>query len=276
MQRGLCQHQRRQKPDGTPGARCLAHLDEQGQHAQRCLIGGDRAKLHGVGCHIIRNACCEAGLKSQREVVVPALATEKLTEPRVDVDAWGHPGLRTYASTSLLSMQKLFTTPRSEEGTRAGTGSSTNGEGERKQMWKNERRDRSHGHCYSAQWALWPRTGYPPSPARRILASNRQSSGESQRTTPAGMAKTPERRAGKIYRCDNPLGRRAPGLERKASSLAMTLPDPFGTEPFSCEHRVKYRDRARDRDRDRDLTEHKSSRAQMINKRAGGTGIHSS
>ena len=33
--------------------------------------------------------CCEAGLKSQREVIVPKLATEKLTEPRVDVDAWG-------------------------------------------------------------------------------------------------------------------------------------------------------------------------------------------
>ena len=92
-QRGLCQHQRRQKSDGTPGARCFAHLDEQGQHAQRCLMGGDRAKLHDVGCHIIHNACCEAGLKSQREVVVPALATEELTEPRFDVDAWGHPGL---------------------------------------------------------------------------------------------------------------------------------------------------------------------------------------
>ena len=129
-----------------------------------------------------------------------------------------------------------------EEGTRAGTSSSTSGEGERKQIWKNERRDRSLGHCYAAQWALWPRTGYPPSPARRILASDRQSSGKSQRKTPTGMAKTPERRAGKIYRCDNPLGRRAPGLVRKGSALALTLPDPFGTEPFSCEHRVRDRD----------------------------------
>ena len=93
IQRGLCQHQWRQKSDGTPGAKCLAHLDEQGQHAQRCLIGRDRAKLHDVGCHVIHNACCEAGLISQREVVVPALATEQLTEPRVDVDALGHPGL---------------------------------------------------------------------------------------------------------------------------------------------------------------------------------------
>ena len=44
VQRGLCQHQRRQKSDGTPGTKCLAHLDEQGHHAQKCLIGGDRAK----------------------------------------------------------------------------------------------------------------------------------------------------------------------------------------------------------------------------------------
>ena len=46
-----------------------------------------------MGCHIIHNACCEAGLKSQREVVVPALVTERLPEPRVDVDVWGHLGL---------------------------------------------------------------------------------------------------------------------------------------------------------------------------------------
>ena len=39
IQQGLCQHQRRQKPDGTPGTRCLAHLAEQGRHAQKCPIG---------------------------------------------------------------------------------------------------------------------------------------------------------------------------------------------------------------------------------------------
>ena len=75
IQQGLCQHQRRQRSDGTAGARCLAQLDEQGQHAQKCLIGGDRAKLHDEGCHIIHNACCEAGLKSQREVVVAGRLT---------------------------------------------------------------------------------------------------------------------------------------------------------------------------------------------------------
>ena len=38
-QQGLCQHQRRRKTDGTAGPRCLVQLDEQGQHAQKCLIG---------------------------------------------------------------------------------------------------------------------------------------------------------------------------------------------------------------------------------------------
>ena len=84
IQQGLCQHQQRQKPDGTAGARCLAQLDQQGQHAQKCLIGGDRAKLHDVGCHIIHNDCCEAGLKSQRGVVVPALVHNKCIEKKME------------------------------------------------------------------------------------------------------------------------------------------------------------------------------------------------
>ena len=82
VQRGLCQHQRRPKADGT----AWAHFDEKGHHAQKCLIGGAMWVATSY-------ACCEAGLKSQREVIVPTLATEKLTEPRVDVDAWWHPGL---------------------------------------------------------------------------------------------------------------------------------------------------------------------------------------
>ena len=111
IQQGRCQHQRQQKSYGTVGARCLAQLDEQGQHAQRCLIGGDWAKLHDVGCHVVHNACCEAGLKSQREVVVPALVTERLTEPRVDVDAWGHPRLphmRPWLRSSMLKTPITF------------------------------------------------------------------------------------------------------------------------------------------------------------------------
>ena len=92
VQRGLCQHQRRQKPDGTAGARCLAHLDEHGATRTEVLHRRrpSKASRCGLPHHI---ACCEAGLKSQREVFVPTFATDKLTEPRVDVDAWGHPGL---------------------------------------------------------------------------------------------------------------------------------------------------------------------------------------
>ena len=89
VQGGLYQHQRRQKyqtaqqgPSAWP-----AHLDGHGQHAQKCLIGGDRAKLHDVCCHIIHNACCQAGLQSQREAIGPTMATENLTEPRFDADA---------------------------------------------------------------------------------------------------------------------------------------------------------------------------------------------
>ena len=121
---GQCQHQKRQKSDGTAGAKSLAHLDDHGQHAQKCLCGGDRAKLHDADCHTIHNACCEAGPTSKREVSVPTLATEKLTEPRVEVDAphhpqrllrsraltWMHGGHRTFDSTSQSSTRKLFTT----------------------------------------------------------------------------------------------------------------------------------------------------------------------
>ena len=49
--------------------------------------------LHDNGCHLVHCACVDVGLRSQREVATPALATAKLTEPHVDVDAWGHPGL---------------------------------------------------------------------------------------------------------------------------------------------------------------------------------------
>ena len=72
----------------------MAHPNEYGQHAQRCRIGGDRAKLHDVACHIIHNACCEAGLKSLREVLVPMLATEKSSLSHgLTWTLGGHPGL---------------------------------------------------------------------------------------------------------------------------------------------------------------------------------------
>ena len=71
----------------------MAALDIKGQHAIGCMVGGARTTLHNALCRIVHRACTSAGLRSQREVVVPALATAQLTEPRIDIDAWGHPGL---------------------------------------------------------------------------------------------------------------------------------------------------------------------------------------
>ena len=70
-----CQCQRRQKP---VGARCLAHLDEQGQHAQQWRRPSEAAR-----CGLPQHPCFDAV-----EAVVTTLATQKLTEPRVDVDSW--------------------------------------------------------------------------------------------------------------------------------------------------------------------------------------------
>ena len=89
----LCQHRRTTATGAHDGKRCLAPLDALGRHARTCMTGGARTTLHNTLCRLVHQACCAAGLRSQREVVVPALATAKLTEPRIDVDAWGHPGL---------------------------------------------------------------------------------------------------------------------------------------------------------------------------------------
>ena len=70
-----CQYQRREKP---VGARCLAHLDEQGQHAQQWRRPSEAAR-----CGLPHHPCFDAV-----EAVVTTLATQKLMEPRVDVDSW--------------------------------------------------------------------------------------------------------------------------------------------------------------------------------------------
>ena len=56
------------------GLRCCSERDKQLVATRQ--YNPIPMKLHDEGCHIIHNACCEAGLKSQREVVVPALVTE--------------------------------------------------------------------------------------------------------------------------------------------------------------------------------------------------------
>ena len=89
----LCQHRRHPTPSCRDGKRCLAACDRAGWHAQECMVGGARITLHNSCCSILHSVCREAGLRAQREVLVPALATPKLKEPRIDIDAWGHPGL---------------------------------------------------------------------------------------------------------------------------------------------------------------------------------------
>ena len=208
IQWGLCQHQRRQKSDGTPGARCLAHVEEQGQHAQRCLIGGDRAKLHDVGCHIFHIACCEAGLTSQREAVVPALATEKLTEPRDDVDAWGHPGLPrmrldlTVVDAEVLHYSSIMRKAQKQDPATA-----------QAEKAKESKYGKTKGGIGVTGIAVQLSGRFGP----RLDTLLRKLAGY---TAPTGMTKTPERSAGQIHRCNNPLGRRASGLERQASVLA--------------------------------------------------------
>ena len=84
-----------------------------------------------------------------------------------------------------------------------------------------------------------PGTGYAPSQARRVQTSDHQSSGERHWTAPTGMAKTPERRAGQVHLCNNPLGHRASGLERQASALALTFALSVRDWTIPCERRVK-------------------------------------
>ena len=89
----LCQHRRATAAGVHNGKRCLTPLDAHGRHALACMTGGARTTLHNDLCRLVHRACCAAGLRSQREVVVPALATAKRAEPRIDIGAWGHPGL---------------------------------------------------------------------------------------------------------------------------------------------------------------------------------------
>ena len=200
-------------------------------------------QLHDVGCHIIHNACCEAGLKSQREVIVPTLATEKLTEARVDVDASRAPTAAAH-STQLHSRRRrssslLFS---DAQRTRRGTGRGTGGASERKQIRESEGRSGSHWHLSTAQRTIWARVRDASSQACGVQASNQQRSWQRWRTTTARVAKTSEHGAGEVRRRDSLLGHRAHGLER---NVVRTSPTSFictvrdRTTP--CERRVKDR-----------------------------------
>jgi len=87
---GRCQHQR-VTGDGA-GKPCGHILDPHGRHAVSCMVGGARDALHGACCEVLHRAHKDAGLQCRREVHIPELATDRLKEPRADLDAWGMPG----------------------------------------------------------------------------------------------------------------------------------------------------------------------------------------
>ena len=214
IQQGLCQHQRRKNSDGTPEARCLAKLDEQGQHAQKCLIGGDRAQLHDVGCHIIHNACCEAELKSQREVVVRALVTERLTEPRVDVDSWRHPGLpHMRLDFTVVDAEALHYSSAMRKAQDTAPAAA------QVEKTKENKYVKTKGGVGVTGIAMWPSGRFGPG----LDAGDDQSSGKRRWTVTTGLAKTPEPCVGQIHCCDNPLGHRAQGLDWSVELVALSV-----------------------------------------------------
>ena len=138
-----------------------AQIDEQGQHAQKCLIGGRPSKAARLWVATsYTTPAGEAGLKSQREVVVLALVTGRLTEPRVDVDAWRHPGLpHMRLDFTVVDAEALHCSSAMRQGAGHGASGCTSRENERAQIRKSERRSWSHRHSYAAQRAVRPGTG---------------------------------------------------------------------------------------------------------------------
>ena len=92
---GPCMHMRRaarrqaQAPNAAADGACAAPLDEYGDHAVQCMIGGDHTAMHDATADEIASMQQQAGLRSRREVYVPQLATAKKTEPRADIMCWG-------------------------------------------------------------------------------------------------------------------------------------------------------------------------------------------
>ena len=211
VHRGQCQHQRRQKPDGSAGARCLANLDEHGQHAQKRLIGGDQSKVHDVGCHIVHNACvAQRGANRQREVIVPTPATSSLKHG-LTWGAWGHPGLpHTRLDCTVVDEGAHHYSSAIRKGQEEAPAAAQAEASENEQVRESEGRSWSHWHLPAAQRTIRPVVGHAPSHACEV----QQSSLQRWRTTTARVAKTSERSAGEVHRLDSPLGHRAHGLER--------------------------------------------------------------
>ena len=74
-----------------------------------------------------------------------------------------------------------------------------------------------------AQRAVRSGTGCTLPEACLVQASNHQGSGKRRWTVTTRVAKTPERGAGQIHRCDNPIGDRAQGFERSVDSISLLV-----------------------------------------------------
>ena len=95
-----CQHTRKRAAGKAAAGRgsaqatqqqtqCSAPVDEWGDHAVQCMVGGAHTAVHDAITDEIAKAQETAGLHARREVYVPQLATPKKTEPRADLHAWG-------------------------------------------------------------------------------------------------------------------------------------------------------------------------------------------
>ena len=173
-------------------------------------------------------------------MIVPTLATEKLTDPRVDVDAWENPGLpHIRLDFTVVDEEPLHCSSAMRKGQEEAL---TAAQAERVKTNKNRKAKGGVGviGISTAHRTIWLRVGHAPSQACGVQTSNQQSSRQRRRTTTARVAKTSERSAGEVHRHDSPLGHRAQGLER---NVVRTGPVSFtrtvGDRTTPCEHRVK-------------------------------------
>ena len=140
-------------------------------------------------------------------MVVPPLVTERLTEPRVDVDAWGHPGL--------LHIRLDFTVVDAEALHYSSTMSKaleTAPAAAQAEKPKESKYGKTKGGVTGTAMQLNGRFGPGLDALLRRLAGYKRAITRQRWTASTGVAKTPERCAGQIHRCDNPLGHRLKAL----------------------------------------------------------------
>ena len=171
---------------------------------------------------------------TEREVVVPALLTERLTEPRVDVDAWGHLGLpRMRLDFTVVDAKALHhsSAMRKAQDTAQAAAQA--------EKTKENKYGKTKGGVGDTGIAMQLSGRFGPgldALLRRLAGYKRaitKAAGRDGGRSPTEVAKTPEPCARQIRRCDNPVGHRAQGLERSVERVALSVfLLPFGIEPL--------------------------------------------